>query len=545
MPISDRQKKILAFPYSDYRAIICDGAVRSGKTSICMIAFIDWAMRKFNNQRFGICGKTFTSCVENILKPYLSLSYSQKKYTLKWRRSEKILEVRRGPTVNWFEFFGGKDESSAALIQGRTLAGVLLDEVVLMPESFVNQALARCSVNGARLWFSCNPSTPNHWFYKDWIKRRKERNALYLHFSMEDNPSLSKETLENYKNTWTGAFYQRYVLGEWVAAEGLVYPQFDNKAPTISRDYTKYYISMDFGTENPTAMILWGLYKGVWYAIREFYHSGRESNEQKSITQYHNELVKLASGCSVEKVIVDPSATPFIVEIQQHKNFKAWKAKNDVLDGINRTNQMLLDKKIMFNDCCTHTLEEFSLYRWDDKADEDKVIKEFDHCLTGDTLVDTTGGQFRIDELAEKLDVPNRVYCTGWQEVRTGKFYNVRMTNPSAEVYEIFLSDGRSFKATSNHPVLTRRGWQELKEIWIGERIACISKKTGTIEFVKISDIRLAGNRPVYNMEVEEYHNFSINGGIIVHNCMDAVRYFVNTTGIWRKPSTYKSIYER
>lgn len=226
--ISRKQKKILAFPYSDYDAIICDGAVRSGKTSIMTVAFIDWAMREFDGQRFGICGKTVDSATKNIIIPYLSMSYAKSKYTLRWRRSDKLLEVRRGTVTNWFEVFGGKDESSFALIQGRTFAGILLDEVALMPESFVNQALARCSVTRNKKWFSCNPDNPNHWFYQEWIKKRKDHNALYLHFAMTDNPSLADAVLEQYKTMFSGVFYERYVLGKWVAAEGLIYPDFAN-----------------------------------------------------------------------------------------------------------------------------------------------------------------------------------------------------------------------------------------------------------------------------------------------------------------------------
>ena len=158
--ISEKQKKILAFPYSKYDALICDGAVRSGKTSIMVVTFIDWAMREFTGQRFGICGKTVGSATENMVIPYTAMSYAKERYTLHWRRSLKILEVRRGRRVNYFEVFGGRDESSYALIQGRTLAGVLLDEVVLMPESFVNQALARCSVEGGQNLVLLQSGTP-------------------------------------------------------------------------------------------------------------------------------------------------------------------------------------------------------------------------------------------------------------------------------------------------------------------------------------------------------------------------------------------------
>lgn len=226
--ISEKQKKILAFPYSKYDALICDGAIRSGKTTIMMVAFVDWAMREFSGQRFGICGKTVGSATENIIIPYISMTRTKKKYTAKWRRSQKILEVRWGRKINYFEVFGGRDESSYTLIQGRTLAGVRLDEVVLMLESFVNQALARCSVEGAKFWFSCNPGNPNHWFKKEWIDQREDHNALYLYFGMADNPSLSQKTLNRYLSMYTGVFYDRYIRGLWVAAEGLVYRYFAN-----------------------------------------------------------------------------------------------------------------------------------------------------------------------------------------------------------------------------------------------------------------------------------------------------------------------------
>lgn len=226
--ISPKQAKILAFPYSKYDALICDGAVRSGKTSIMMWAFVRWAMENFSGQRFGVCGRTVDSCTKNIIVPFTAMSLAEERYIIRWRRGDKVMEVRRGSVTNYFEVFGGKDEASYTLIQGRTLAGVLLDEVVLMPRSFVEQALARCSVDGAKLWFSCNPGSPHHWFYQEWIKRHRERNALYLHFEMRDNPGLSEKTLARYENMYAGIFYDRYVRGLWVAAEGVVYKDFAN-----------------------------------------------------------------------------------------------------------------------------------------------------------------------------------------------------------------------------------------------------------------------------------------------------------------------------
>lgn len=382
--ISPKQKKILAFPYSKYDAIICDGAVRSGKTSIMTVAFIDWAMREFSGQRFGLCGKTVDSCSKNLVVPYLSMAYSKQKYILRWRRSDKILEVRRGAVTNYFEVFGGKDESSFALIQGRTLAGVLLDEVALMPRSFVEQALTRCSVDGAKLWFSCNPESPQHWFYLEWIKRHKERNVLYLHFEMTDNPGLSQKTLERYQSMFAGVFYDRYIRGLWVVAEGLIYPMFSmerNVARGESGGHGMYYISIDYGTKNPTAMGLWRVYKGEAVMEKEYYYDGRARRRQKTDEEYYQDLEQFSKEYNIERVIVDPSAASFKECIFRHGKFPVWDADNSVIDGIRLTGSLLQTGRLKFHESCTNAFREFGLYMWDDKAPEDKPLKENDHVM--------------------------------------------------------------------------------------------------------------------------------------------------------------------
>lgn len=382
--LSEKQKKILAFQYSRYDSLICDGAVRSGKTSLMMVAFVDWAMREFSGRRFGICGKTVDSCVKNVVQPYLFLSYAKSRYTMRWKRADKVLEVRRGDETNYFEVFGGKDEGSAALIQGRTLAGVLLDEVVLMPQSFVNQALARCSVDGAKLWFSCNPGNPQHWFYLEWIKKHKERNALYLHFEMADNPSLSEKTLERYRSQYSGIFYDRYIRGKWVAAEGLIYTMFDKDkhiVPTVERPYTDYMISCDYGTLNPTAAELWGRCDGKWYCIREYYYDGRKQQRQRTDEEHYAAVEALAGDLPIRKIIVDPSAASFIEVIRRHGRFMVEQASNRVIDGIRDVATHLNAGDILFNDCCKDCISEFGLYRWDEKAAEDRPLKVSDHAM--------------------------------------------------------------------------------------------------------------------------------------------------------------------
>ena len=380
--ISLQQKKILAFPYSKYDAIICDGAVRSGKTSIMMWAFVRWAMENFSGQRFGICGKTVDSCSKNIIVPFTAMTLAKEKYTMRWRRSEKILEVRRGTTTNWFEVFGGKDESSAALIQGRTLAGVLLDEVALMPRSFVEQALARCSVDGNKKWFSCNPESPQHWFYLEWIKKHDKRNALYLHFTMRDNPGLTEKVIEQYESMFSGVFYDRFIRGLWVVAEGLVYPMFDER--NITDEVTvsgEYYMSCDYGTLNPFSAGLWCWNGKVATRVREYYYSGRDERSNKTDEEYYIELEKLAGDLPVKSVVIDPSAASFIEVIRRHKRFRVQKAVNDVIPGIATTARYIQDGTIKVYRSCKDAIREFGLYRWDEKSTEDKPIKENDHAM--------------------------------------------------------------------------------------------------------------------------------------------------------------------
>lgn len=380
--ISLQQKKILAFPYSKYDAIICDGAVRSGKTSIMMWAFVRWAMENFSGQRFGICGKTVDSCSKNIIVPFTTMTLAKEKYTMRWRRSEKILEVRRGTTTNWFEVFGGKDESSAALIQGRTLAGVLLDEVALMPRSFVEQALARCSVDGNKKWFSCNPESPQHWFYLEWIKKHDKRNALYLHFTMRDNPGLTEKVIEQYESMFSGVFYDRFIRGLWVVAEGLVYPMFDERNITDEvPESGEYYMSCDYGTLNPFSAGLWCWNGKVATRVREYYYSGRDERSNKTDEEYYIELEKLAGDLPVKSVVIDPSAASFIEVIRRHKRFGVQKAVNDVIPGIATTARYIQDGTIKVCRRCKDAIREFGLYRWDEKSTEDKPIKENDHAM--------------------------------------------------------------------------------------------------------------------------------------------------------------------
>lgn len=365
--------------FKDRDAIICDGSIRSGKTVSMTVGFFLWSMATFNNQKFAICGKTIESLRRNVI---LNLrDWIPEDLQITERRAENKIIVSDGAGhENTYFLFGGRDESSYMLVQGITLGGALLDEVALMPRSFVEQVCARCSVSGSKLWFNCNPDGPEHWFHKNWVLRYKEMNALRIHFTMADNLSLAPEIRERYERMYTGVFYQRYILGLWVLAEGLVYEfteaNITDKQPTGA----EYYISVDYGTLNPFSAGLWSVTGNRAVRVKEFYYDGRSKQRQLTDDEYCDKITELAKGYMIAKVIIDPSAASFITAMKR-RGFRVQQADNSVLDGIRRTAVYLKNGNIKIHRSCKDAIREFGLYRWDEKQSEDKVIKENDHAM--------------------------------------------------------------------------------------------------------------------------------------------------------------------
>ena len=387
MTFSPKQRKVLTWwrpgsPDQDRQAIICDGAVRSGKTLCTGLSFFSWGMCSFHQKSFALCGRTISSLQRNLLDELIPLLEGMG-LRCEQKRSKNLLTVSLGRRRNTFYLFGGKDEGSAALIQGITLAGALLDEAALMPRSFVEQTAARCSVQGSRLWFSCNPESPAHWFYREWVLKAEEKNALRLPFTMEDNPGLSPEVRQRYQTMFQGAFYRRFVLGEWVAAEGLIYDFFDESflQNPPGEGLENWHISVDYGTVNPTSMGLWGWRNGVWYRVAEYYYDARRERRQKTDEEYAADLERLAGGRTVTAVVADPSAASFC-ETLRRKGWRVRRADNEVLSGIRLTARLLKEKKLVICRGCGDAAREFSLYRWEEREDgQDRPKKEHDHAM--------------------------------------------------------------------------------------------------------------------------------------------------------------------
>lgn len=425
-PFSRKQKQVLTWwlldsPVKDYDGIIADGAIRSGKTVCMSLSFVFWAMTSFNGQNFAMCGKTIGSFRRNVLF-WLKLMLRSRGYHVADHRADNLVEISRGQTTNYFYIFGGKDERSQDLIQGITLAGLFCDEVALMPESFVNQATGRCSVTGSKYYFNCNPDGPYHWFKVNWIdkaigylgkvkvaKIREEsektgkvldlKKLLYVHFTMDDNLSLSEEIKARYRSMYTGVFYKRYIMGHWAMTEGIIYDMFDPDKHTVDtaalaaayKARTGYsfwtgerYVSCDYGTQNPTAFLLWE--KGAdkkWYCRREYYYSGREKGRQKTDAEFSRDLRAWLGGLEIRAVILDPAAASFKAQLEKD-GFKVKKAKNDVLDGIRFVATLLNQGSVFIDKSCENLIKEFASYIWDAKAaekGEDKPVKDHDHAL--------------------------------------------------------------------------------------------------------------------------------------------------------------------
>lgn len=387
-PFSQKQRTVLSWWHNNsslcgYDAIICDGAVRSGKTFCMALSFVLWSFYGFANSDFALCGKTIRSLRRNMVTPVIPILNSLG-FECEEKLSQNILLVSYGSVTNRFYLFGGKDESSASLIQGMTLSGVLFDEVALMPRSFVEQAMARCSVANSRFWFNCNPEHPEHWFYLEWIKKSRDKNALYLHFTMDDNPSLTDKVKRRYEKLYSGVFYERFVKGRWVAVYGAVYPFMadeDMYCQTPKGEFSEYAVSCDYGTVNPSSFGLWGRQNGVWYRIDEYYFNSRTEGYQKTDEEHYTALCRLAGGRNIKKIVVDPSAASFIETIRRHGKYTVVPAKNNVIDGIRRVSQALRDGSVKICKNCKDSKREFALYRWDGKKHDDSPVKENDHAM--------------------------------------------------------------------------------------------------------------------------------------------------------------------
>ena len=420
-PFSLKQKKVFTWwcdnsPVKDKEGIIADGAIRSGKTVSMALSFVMWAMHRFIGQNFGMCGKTIGSFRRNVVF-WLKIMLRTRGYKVHDARADNLLIVSRKDVINYFYIFGGKDERSQDLIQGITLAGVFFDEVALMPESFVKQGTGRCSVEGSKFWFNCNPEGPMHWFKLEWIDKRREKNLLYLHFTMDDNLSLSEKIKERYKSMYSGIFFKRFILGLWVLAEGVIYDMFNVEKHVIKdkvlieeikTNARMWYIANDYGTGTVFVLGLFCIYKGVKYLVRTIYWDAKANMRQKTDGDYCKDLKELIEATKpkiIQSIIIPDDALSFIAECRKQNigPIKVYhRLPGSVIKRIRvQANALSKGEYFILEDKSNWpVIEEYPSYVWDTKSQErgeDAPLKQNDHGKDCEGyFLDTVNNIFRV-----------------------------------------------------------------------------------------------------------------------------------------------------
>ena len=370
---------------------VAEGAVRAGKTVDNIAAFAYMIDRGVPDRIHLATGSTSANAKLNIGDANgLGLEYifrGRCRWT-KYKGNEALIIKSHGR--NYVVIFAGAAKAdSYKKIRGNSYGMWIATEINLHHEDTIKEAFNRqLAAKVRKVFWDLNPSAPGAWIYKNYIDRFESQynnRYNYQHFTIRDNATITAQRLAEIEAQYdtNSIWYKRDILGQRCIAEGLVYPMFgpDCIVEPITEPCERYVISMDYGIQNPTAMILWGKQDDTWYALKEFYHSGRETGSQKTDQQYYEELEKLAGDLPIDCLIVDPSATSFIALVRQNHRFKVRKAINDVVDGIQKTAACLSNGKIKICACCERSIQEFGLYSWDDKAVEDTPIKENDHAM--------------------------------------------------------------------------------------------------------------------------------------------------------------------
>lgn len=367
------------------RINLLSGSVRSGKTWISLVLWAFWVATMPKEKNYIMTAKSLTTLKRNVLDLLTEL-VGEKNFTFSIAQKQALLFGRK------IYLEGANDARAESKIRGMTLQGAYCDELTLYGEDFFTMMLSRLSEPNAKLFATTNPDSPMHWLNKQYIERRHKLSMMLMTFLIDDNTFLDPNYVEELKKEYVGVFYDRFIKGEWVLAEGRVYPGFseiDNVIEDIPESGT-YYISIDYGTLNPFSAGLWCVSDGKAVRIKEYYHSGRDTKKQLTDEEYHAELEKLIQYTDsegvlqeyeIDRVVIDPSAASFIACMRRHGKFRVKHAVNTVVDGIRNVTSMLNSKRLFIHSSCKDSIKEFKLYSWDDKAHEDKVVKENDHAM--------------------------------------------------------------------------------------------------------------------------------------------------------------------
>lgn len=370
--LTDKQKEF--WRCANRRWNIKEGATRSGKTYLDYFLIPRRIRSCCGEGLIVLLGNTKGTLSRNILEPMRAI----------WGE-ELVGRISSDNTVKLFgrrcHALGADKLTQVAKLQGTGIEYCYGDEITTWNEEVFAMLKSRLDKKNSVFDGTCNPDGPNHWLLKF---LESDADIFRQHYTIYDNPNLSEEFVRNLEKEYRGTVYfDRFILGKWALAEGLIYPMFDREKhifEAVPRPGS-YYISIDYGTLNPCSMGLWCVADGRAYRIREFYYDGRAGKRLFTDEEYYSALEALAGDYPIQYVVVDPSAASFIEVIRRHGKFAVKKAKNSVLDGIRYTAGLISDGRILINSSCKNTVREFGSYCWDTQQAEDKPMKVNDHAM--------------------------------------------------------------------------------------------------------------------------------------------------------------------
>lgn len=375
--ISEKQR--LSLKTSNSKINIWEGAVRSGKTFISLWRFLK-ELKNGSPGEYALIARTYASFKRNVLPQLMQMIHTDAKY-YKGKGEMNIW----GKTIH---IIGADDERAESKIRGPTFAGAYVDEATIIPESVFKMLISRCAMGEAKIFATTNPDSPYHWFKRDFLEDNPDVTSFQ--FTLEDNPELTQEDKDYLRRQYKGLWYQRFIEGKWVQAEGSIYDSFDEKKDVldIAPSYTAdYIVGIDYGTTNPCAFLLIGMdssrFPNIWVE-EEYYYSSQVHQRQKTDSEYAEDLKRFIHGKSIRAIYLDPSAASFRMELLKQGVQKLMEAKNEVLDGIRFVSKLLNNGTFKICRGCKNLIAEFQGYVWDPKSLQqgiDKPKKENDHAL--------------------------------------------------------------------------------------------------------------------------------------------------------------------
>ena len=396
-PLSPLQERSIA--QADSWLNVWEGSVRSGKTIASLLRWLMYVSNRPKGGDLAIIGRTYDTVSRNVFGPLTDPSITGP-------ASKKISYTRGASVANILghqvEIITANDARAEARLRGLTGAGAYVDEWTLIPKDFFSRLVDRQSIAGAKIFCTTNPDNPAHWVKKDWLDRALELGIRTWHFTLDDNPGLPAEYVARMKKAYTGLWYRRYILGQWVQSEGAIYESFDatqhvvQQVPRIDRWLCD---SIDYGTVNPFSDLLIGLGTGAddvrrLYVVSEYRHDSRLARRQMTDAEYSQARRRWLAGMphpqtnvigvQPEWTVVDPSAASFIEQLFRDQVGNVTPADNSVIDGIRGVASLFAADRLHVHASCTGLIDELPGYSWDDAAaekGEDKPIKKDDHSV--------------------------------------------------------------------------------------------------------------------------------------------------------------------